>query len=137
LHKLALALVAAICLVPALAFAADPAKDSAFQYCVNKDSCPFYFETTKNGKYLTDIKLYPKCAPVPVEKWGRIRVTEGKFSKSGKVTDLVGNKLTYSIKGKFKRPKKAVGTYEVDSKDCKDKAVAFVAKRTGKAQEGF
>jgi hypothetical protein len=133
---LAAAVIAAVTL-PALALAADPAKNSAFQYCPKRDQCPFGFNTAKNGRYLKDVKLYAKCSPVPVEDWGRIRVKHGKFSKSGTVTDVTGQKLTYTIRGRFKRPKKAVGTYEVDRKDCSDKAHGFVAKRVGKAHSGF
>jgi hypothetical protein len=136
-RKIVTAAAAAACVVPALAFAAHPAKNSAFQWCESKDSCKFGFETTKNGGKIKDINAYNKCAQVPAT-FPKIRVKDsGKFSKSGAVTDVTGQKLTYTIKGKFKKRKKAVGTYEVDSRKCDAKPIKFVAKRTGKAQAGI
>ena len=125
----------ALCALPALAFAADPAKNSAFQWCPTENSCPFGFETSKNGRYVQDIKAYNKCAQVPAT-YPRIRVKSGKFAKTGTVTDVIGQKLTYTIKGTFTRPKKAVGTYDIDRKGCSAKPTKFVAKRVGKAQAG-
>lgn len=136
MRKLVAAVVAAICLVPALAFAADPAKNSAFQWCPEKDDCPLRFETTKNGRYIKDVKAYNDCARIPAN-YPRIRVRNGKFSKSGTVEDLAGQKLTYSFQGRFTRPKKAVGTYEIDRKGCTAKPQKFVAKRFGKARAGY
>jgi hypothetical protein len=137
LRKLVAVLVAAICLVPALAFAADPAKNSAFRWCENSDSCPFAFETSKNGRYIKDIMAYNDCARVPAT-FPRVRVKDdGSFSKTGTVTDVINQKLTYTFKGRFTRPKKAVGTYDVDRKGCTGKPVKFVAKRFGKAQAGI
>lgn len=130
------AVAAAALLVPAAALAAKPAKNSYFQYCTEEDRCPFGFETSKNGKKIVDIKLYPKCNPVPAT-WPEIRVKKGKFSASGKVENVLGKEITYVINGKFTSRKKAVGTYEVDAKGCDDKPVEFVAKRVGKAQKGF
>ena len=125
--------VLAACAIPALAFAADPAKNSAFQWCKTRDQCPFGFETTKTGRYIKEIKAYNKCAAVPAV-YPRIRVKAGKFSKTGTVTDVIGQKLTYTIKGRFTRPRKAVGTYDIDRKGCSAKPTEFVAKRVGKAQ---
>ena len=136
MKKILLAAAAAICLVPALAFAADPAKNSAFQWCESKDRCPFYFETSKDGKKVIDIKAYNKCARVPAT-YPKIPIRSGKFSKTGTVTDVIGQKLTYTFKGKFTRPKKAVGTYDIDRKGCSAKPTEFVAKRIGKAQAGI
>ena len=135
MHKLLAALVAAICLVPALAFAADPAKSSAFRWCETRDSCPFAFETSKDGKKVIDIKAYNKCAQVPAI-FPKLGIRSGKFSKTGTVTDVTGKKLTYTFKGRFTRPKKAVGTYDIDRKGCSAKPTDFVAKRIGKAQAG-
>ena len=137
MRKLLVAVAAAICLVPALAFAADPAKNSAFKWCETSDKCSLIFETSKDGRYIKEIKAYNNCARVPVENWGRIRVRGGKFSKTGTVTDVIGQKLTYTYKGTFTTPRKAVGTYEIDRKGCNSKAQKFVAKRFGKAQAGY
>ena len=135
MKKLILAVAMAACLVPAMALAAEPAKNSSFQYCEKKDQCPFGFETTKNGRKLTDIKLYDKCSPVPVMNWGKIRVkANGKFKKSGTAVDVIGNAIDFTIKGRFKSRKKAVGTYLSESGDCKGKEREFVARRVGKAQ---
>ena len=37
---------------------------------------------------------------------------EGKFNKSGTVTNVIGQEVDCAFKGKFRRPKKAVGTFE-------------------------
>jgi len=66
----------------------------------------------------------------------------GKFKKSGKVIDFTGAELTFTIKGKFKKPKKAVGTYEIDSSKsskppfgpCDSDPQKFVAKWKGEVQ---
>jgi hypothetical protein len=122
--------------VPAIALAASPAKDSHFKWCPQKDMCPLDFDTNKAGTKIVNMSLYPKCAPVPVGKgsWPAMKVKDGKFSAAGTVKDVVGRKITYTISGKFKKPKKAVGTFDVDRKDCSDTPHAFTAKRDGKAQ---
>jgi hypothetical protein len=135
LRKIIAVGVGALCLVPALALAANPAKNSAFQWCETKDKCSFGFETSKDGKRIKDIKAYNKCAQVPAV-FPKIAVKDGKFSKTGTVTDVIGQKLTYTIKGSFTTPKKAVGTYDIDRKGCSAKAQKFTAKRIGKAQAG-
>jgi len=136
-RKLLLTLAVVACVVPALALAAQPKKDSAFQWCENKNSCPLGFETNPKGTKIIDIRAYNKCAQVPAT-YPKIKVKDdGTFSKSGNVTDVTGNKLNYKIEGKFKKPKKAVGTYDIDAKGCKADAQKFVAKRVGKAQPGI
>jgi hypothetical protein len=49
------------------------------------------------------------------------------------VTDVIGQTLDFTIKGKFRRPRKAVGTFEIDSqkgaKECDSDPERFVAKR--------
>ena len=135
MKKIILAVAVAACMVPAMALAASPAKNSSFQYCEKKNQCPFGFETTKTGRKLTDIKLYDKCSPVPVMNWGKIKVrASGKFKKSGTAVDVVGDAIEFTIKGRFTKRKKAVGTYRTDASDCKGKEREFVAKRVGKAQ---
>lgn len=135
MKKVILVLAVAACVVPAMALAATPAKNSSFQYCEKEDRCPFGFETTKTGTKITDIRLYAKCSPVPVMNWGKIKVKDsGKFKKSGTAVDVIGQAIEFTIKGKFTSRKKAVGTYLVERNDCNDKEREFVAKRTGKAQ---
>jgi hypothetical protein len=134
-RKIIAAGVGGLCLVPALAFAASPAKNSAFQWCESKEKCSFGFETSKDGKKIKNIKAYNRCAQVPAP-FPKIAVREGKFSKTGTVTDAIGQKLTYTIKGSFTTSKKAVGTYDIDRKGCSAKAQKFTAKRVGKAQPG-
>jgi hypothetical protein len=126
--KLSLALALALLLVPALSLAADPAKDSVFQWCNTRQTCPFAFETTKTGRYIREIRAYNRCSQVPA-KFPRIRVRDGKFSKTGTVRNVTGQKLTYTIRGEFKRPKKAVGTYDVDRRRCKAKPRKFTARK--------
>ena len=98
-----LGLAATVCVVPALAFAADPAPSSSFQYCSSENRCPFGFKTNKTGTKIKQISAYNKCAEVPVPGgYPKIPVNdEGKFSKSGTVTDAIGQELTFTIKGKF------------------------------------
>ena len=146
MRKIIAGVVAVACVVPALAFGALPKKDSAYAYCESENSCPFTFETSKTGRKIIAIKAYNKCARVPVDGgYPKIRVKDtGKFKKSGTVTDLTGNEVTFTFKGKFRKPKKAVGTFELDSvetrggktKECDAEPEEFVAKRTGPAQEG-
>lgn len=132
----ALLLLAALAVaVPALALAATPAKNSAFRYCTERDLCPLKFETDRRARYVKDIRLYPKCAPVPT-RWPRIRVRRGAFAREGTIRDVNGTKLTYSIEGEFRTRRKAVGTYEVDARDCKDRRRKFTARRYGRAQPG-
>jgi hypothetical protein len=140
-RKTLLALVGVACVVPALAFAAaDPKKDSHYSHCTAPNQCPLDFDTNKLGTKIINLSMYPKCSPVPVGKSGvfpPIAVNDGKFDKQGSIENLVGDKITYHVKGKFTRPKKAVGTYNVDSKDCSDRERDFVAKRDGEAKGGF
>ena len=128
MRKTLLTFTTALLLVPALSFAANPAKDAAFQWCETRDRCSFGFQTTKNGKYIKDIRAYNKCAQVPTE-FPRIRVKNGEFSKTGKAKNVLDQTVTYTIKGKFKKPKKAVGTYDLDLKGCSAKPTKFTAKK--------
>ena len=145
MRKTLLALVAIACIVPALAFAALPKKDSSYAYCDQPNNCPLNFKTTKTGRKIKDLTMYNDCAQVPPQDghYPKVRVKDtGKFEKSGTVTDVTGAELTYTIKGKFKKPKKAVGTFEVDSsksptppfRPCDSEPEKFVAKRTGPAE---
>jgi len=141
MRKTLLALAAVACVVPALALAAKPKKDSEFSYCENGNNCPLAFETTPNGRKIEELTMYNKCSTVPpVEgRYPKVRVKDtGKFKKSGTVMDVIGQELEFTFKGKFKKPKKAVGTFEIDSskgqKECDAEPEEFVAKRTGPAQ---
>ena len=133
MKRIILVSAAAACLVPALSFAAEPAKSTEFSWSEQGDSV--HFKTNKSGTKLKQVSMYNKCARVPVEGgYPRIPVNdEGKFSKSGTVTDVIGQRLDFTIKGKFRKPGKAVGTYEIDSqkggKSCDEDPVEFVAKR--------
>jgi len=136
-RKIILALVAVACVVPALAFAAQPKKDSTFTHCESENDCPLAFETTENGRKIKNLTMYNDCAVVPpVEgRYPKVRVKDtGKFRKTGTVTDVVGQELTFTFKGKFKKPKKAVGTFEIDRQGCDSEPENFVAKRTGPAR---
>jgi hypothetical protein len=139
LRKTLLALAAVACVVPALAFAALPKKGSAYAYCESENSCPLTFDTSATGRKIKNLSMYNDCAQVPPrDGYPKIRVKDtGKFEKSGTVTDVTGAELTFTIKGKFKRPKKAVGTFEIDAsksatppfKPCDSAPEDFVAKR--------
>lgn len=136
MRKTIVALVAVACVAPAVALAANPAKNSHFSWCPQKDRCPLKFDTNKAGTKIVNMTLYPKCAPLPVatRSWPAMKVEQGKFSAEGSVKDVVGNTINYKINGSFTRPKKAVGTFDVDSKNCSDGKHKFTAKRDGKAQ---
>jgi hypothetical protein len=123
-------------LVPALVPAATPQRSSAFRYCTDRDVCPLKFETDPRSRYVKDIRLYPKCAPVPT-RWPGMNVRNGEFASGGRVRDVNGTRLTYSIEGRFTTPRKAVGTYRVQSRDCKDRPRKFVARRYGPEQPGI
>ena len=134
MKKILLTLAAVACVVvPALALAAHPAPSTSFAACEN-GRCPVTFKTNKTGTKLKKLSMYNRCANVPVEGgYPKVPVdNEGKFSKSGKVTDVIGQTLTFTIKGKFKKPRKAVGTFEIDSqkgaKKCDEDPEEFVAR---------
>ena len=131
-----LTLVVLAASVPALVPAATPQKSSAFRYCTDRDVCPLKFETDPRSRYVKDIRLYPKCAPVPT-RWPGMNVRKGEFASGGRVRDVNGTRLTYSIEGRFTTPRKAVGTYRVQSRDCKDRLRKFTARRYGPEQPGI
>ena len=138
MRKALVAFGAVACVVPALAFAAaDPKPDSHFTYCKTQQNCPLDFSTSKTGTKIKHLSAFSKCAPIPVGKKGfypPIAVNNGKFSKEGSIDNVLGEKVNYEFEGKFKKPKKAVGTYKLTTKDCNDSEHDFVAKRDGKAQ---
>ena len=119
----------AACLVPALAFAADPATNSTFQWCKSTNNCPLTFRTNGTGTRLKKIAAYNKCAQIPAN-YGKIKVKgDGSFSKSGTTTDATGQPVQYAFEGRFTRPKKAKGTYDLDTRRCKAQPTDFVAKK--------
>ena len=136
MKNLCLTFATALLIVPAISFAADPAKDSTFQWCETQEICAFAFDTTKSGRYLKNIRAYNKCNEVPAE-FPRVRVRDGKFSKTGTLKNVIDQKITYTFKGEFRRPKKAVGTYDIDRRGCKAKPRKFIAKKvTFSSNEG-
>jgi hypothetical protein len=118
-----------------LALAARPAKDSHFAWCTSKNNCPLVFDTNKKGKKLVNFSLYTKCSAVPpMEGWPNIKVNrKGKFSKEGSFKNVIGETISFEVKGKFVKKKKARGTFDVDSASCSDGEHGFVAKRKGAA----
>jgi hypothetical protein len=136
LKKTILAVTAAAALLVPVAQAATPAKSSSFQYCAKPNSCPFGFNTNDKGTRLVNIMLFTKCNG-ELASFPTIKVkSNGKFEKTGTALLRSGDKLNFTIKGQFKKPKKAVGTYKLTAKGCTDKAHDFVAKRVGKAAQG-
>ena len=131
MRKIAAVVAVVACAIPALAFAALPKKDADYRYCDRPNSCPLTFHTSGTGRKIKDLNMYNRCATLPAEFPGvRVRDT-GKFSKSGTVEDVLNNDVNYTIKGKFRRPKKAVGTFEVDGgpkRNCDADPEEFVAK---------
>lgn len=129
--------IAAVLVSAAIAFAARPAKDSSFAWCTSKNVCPMNFDTNKKGRKIVNLSLYTDCATVPPMDgyWPNIKVRRrGKFSKQGSFEDVIGQTIEFEIKGRFKKKKKAVGTYLVERADCNDSEQKFVAKRRGPAQ---
>lgn len=135
MRKIIIAVLAVACLVPAMALAARPAKNSSFAWCTSKNVCPLVFDTNKKGKKITNMRLYTKCLPVPLMTgWPDVKVNRrGKFSGSGTVVNVLGEAVDYKFGGRFVKRKKAVGTFDVDRKGCSDKERKFVAKRKGPA----
>jgi hypothetical protein len=141
MQKTLITLGAIACALPALAFAAHPAKDSNFAWCPKENQCPMTFNTNEKGTKIINMSLYTKCAPVPPRDgyWPTMKVNDkGKFSKEGSFADVTMQTIEFTIKGKFVRKKKAVGTFDVDSfgrggDRCNDKEREFVAKRKGPA----
>ena len=131
MRKIIATLVTAAFLVPALAFAADPAKNSHFRWCKG-DRCSLTFNTSKDGRYIQNLAMYNKCAELPAN-YPRIRVRNGRFSKSGSVKNVVGKTVEFAIKGRFTRARKAVGTFDADMAGCNARVTDFVARRVGKA----
>ena len=127
--------VAAVLAGGALAYAVKPAKDSSFAWCLKKNNCPLTFETNRRGTKLVNFKLYSKCSPVPpMTAWPNIKVNrKGKFSKTGSFENVIGDTIEFTVKGKFVKKTKAVGTYDVDGEGCSDKQREFVAERRGAA----
>ena len=126
--------IAAALIGSAVAFAAQPAKDSSFAWCTGKNMCPMTFNTNKKGTKIVNMSLYTKCAAVPMADgyWPNMRVNDkGKFKRSGTAVDVIGQAIDFTIKGRFKKPGKAVGTYQVERKGCNDGEHEFVAKRQG------
>ena len=136
MKRLLLTLIALTAVVPALVQAVTPAKSSAFRHCTAPEVCPFKFETDPRSRYVKDIRLYPKCARVPTV-WPGMNVRRGEFESGGRVRDVHGTRLTYSIEGRFITPRKAVGTYKVESRNCKDRRRKFTARRYGREQPGI
>ena len=136
MRKLIAALAAVACLAPAAALAANPAKDSSFQYCAKPNNCPFGFNTNSKGTKLVNIMLFTKCNG-ELASFPEIKVKDDDtFAKTGTALLRSGDKLSFTIKGKFKKAGKAVGTYKLTAKGCTDKAHDFVAKRVGPAGQG-
>jgi len=46
---------------------------------------------------------------------------------------VIGDTIEFTVKGKFVKKTKAVGTYDVDGEGCSDKQREFVAERRGAA----
>lgn len=127
--------VAVACLMPASALAARPAKNSSFASCTSKNVCPLSFDTKKRKK-IVNVRLYTKCATVPPMEKGYkpMKVNrKGKFRARGQYENVLGEIISYVIKGKFKSKKKAVGIYKVTGEECSDGKTKFVAKRRGPA----
>lgn len=136
MRKTILTLGAVACAVPALALAAaDPKPNSHFSYKTPNGSVPLDFNTNKAGDKITGLSMYARCSAVPPKKgvFPPVAVNNGRFSKEGTIENVIGEKIDYEVQGKFKKPKKAVGTYKLTKKGCNDKERDFVAKRDGPA----
>lgn len=121
------------CVIPALALAAHPAKNAEFAWCPKTNKCPITFATSRTGKKIIELRMSPKCAPIPPDTkagyYPNMTVSlAGKFAQKGTLRDVLGRKIHYMIAGKFKRPKKAVGHFHVTAEGCKDSRHKFVAR---------
>jgi hypothetical protein len=115
--------------VPAIGLASPvPIKNGNF--CVNctKGSSPGSFHVSKTGVMIDKLLYYNNCARVPVATMPKIPITDGAFELSATVKNVIGQKITYSIKGRFTTPKLVVGTINATGGGHACNAVSFKAK---------
>ena len=120
------------CAIPA--FAATPAKDSAFEAKGNHNQVTPTFETDKTGTHVKFFSYFNACAPVPVLNMPAIAIKHGSFSYTGTVTDVTKKKLKVKITGRFVKATVVKGTVnfsQASGKSCP--TASYTAKRTGKA----
>jgi hypothetical protein len=136
-RKTILALAAVACIAPVLAFAVEPRPDSQFTYCKSRSDCPLSFVTNATSTKIRKLTIYSKCSDAPVGRNGhfpRVPVDdEGEFSKKGTIDNVIGDEIEYEIEGRFRKRRKAVGTYRLTSLGCTDSKREFVATRSGEA----
>ena len=99
-------------------------------FCVNctKGNSPGSVHVSKTGGMIDKLVYYNNCARVPVATMPKIPITDGAFELSATVRNVIGQKITYSIKGRFTTPKLAVGTINATGGGRACKAVSFKAK---------
>ena len=83
--------------------------------------------TVNKKKNKVTPSYYNDCSPVPVLYKAKIKPS-GKFSFDGKVKNVVGDKITIELQGKFVSKKKAKGTVKYSAGGCKGEKDKFVAK---------
>lgn len=133
-------------LLPGIAALAIPASASGGSarpipngnYCINctAKTAPGGFHISRDGKFIDAWDYFDKCAPVPVAKPPKIRVSNGKFSFSGTLKDVTKKRLHYTLKGRFVTARLATGVVDATGGGKSCKAVSFKAKftRTGSFQ---
>ena len=115
--------------VPATGLASStPSKNANF--CVNctKANHPGTFHVSSNGGMIDKLTYYNNCARVPATTIPKIPISNGAFELSTTVKDVMGQKITYSVKGRFTSPKLVIGTINATGGGHTCKAVPFTAK---------
>lgn len=108
--RLIVALLAALCVALAFAVpaqAAAPKKGGTYE-----GDGPNVVKVAANGAKVKQFFFQTslsQCSPMPVKTGGvKPKIEDGTFSWSGELTNVIGEKATYSIKGTFKTTRKLV-----------------------------
>ncbi len=119
--------ICAAALLAAIAVSASAAKPKSGQYADIKGQIAKITLDVNKKKNKVTPSYYNDCSPVPVIYKTKIKPS-GKFSFSGKAKNVIDDKITIELKGKFVSKKKAKGTVTYSAGGCKGKAESFVAK---------
>jgi hypothetical protein len=123
------AVLVSLSLIAAPATAAHP-KDGVYQQTKHhgeKLVIGLYFH---HGKVTPS--FYNKCSRVPVIYKAKVRKS-GKFVFKGTKKNVIDEKITIRLKGRFKTKNLAVGTVKYTAKGCTAKKVRFRAKYDAQA----
>jgi hypothetical protein len=128
-----LALLVSLALVfPGSAFALTP-KPGHYALIKGGRSVGVAFDVTKKHR-VKAFQDYDKCATVPLLPPSIKISKKGKFSFRGTVKDVIGQKFSLTLTGKFVSRTKAKGTATLSRTSptsCAGKKIAYTVKRQG------